>query len=64
MDGENANAVFVQVNGVESVLTETLDGGRVMYCLVWQDDQYRYCLQGYFSSITELIQIAESIMLE
>lgn len=64
MDGENANAVYVQVNGCESVLTEELDGGRTKYCLFWQDDQYRYCLQGYFSSIAELIQTAESVSLE
>ena len=64
MDGENANSVFVQVNGRESVLTEEVDGGRAMYSLFWQDDQYRYCLQGYFSSIAELIQMAESVSLE
>jgi hypothetical protein len=64
MDGENANAVYVQVNSCESVLTEELDGGRIKYCLFWQDDQYRYCLQGYFPSIAELIRIAESVSLE
>lgn len=64
MDGENVNAVYVQVNGHKSALTEKVDGERVMYCLLWQDDQYRYCLQGDFSSITDLIQIAENVSLE
>jgi len=64
MDGENADAIYVQVNGYESVLTEVADTERIMYCLLWQDDQYRYSLQGYFSSIAELIQIAESVSLE
>lgn len=64
MDGENANSVFVQVNGCESVLTEEADGEGFKYCLFWQDDQYRYYLRGYFSSIAELIQMAESVTLE
>lgn len=64
MDGETANTVYVQVNGCESVLTEAVDGEDIVYSLFWQDDQYRYCLQGYFTSITDLIRIAESVSLE
>lgn len=64
MDGENANAVSVQVNERESILTEETEGERVKYCLIWQDDQYRYYLQGYFSSISEMICIAENVSLE
>lgn len=64
MDGENENILYVQVNGREGVLTEDAEGEIMMYCLFWQDDQYRYYLQGHFSSISELVCIAETVSLE
>ena len=64
MNGENANTVYVQVKNCKAMLTEKAEKEGVIYCLLWQDDQYRYCLQGYFSSVTDLIQTAESVSLE
>lgn len=64
LDCEKAEVVYVQINGYDGVLTEEVDGAIVKYLLVWQDDQYRYYLRGSFSSISELIRIAESVSLE
>ena len=64
MNGENIDSVCVQVKNCKAMLTEKAEEEGVMYCLFWQDDQYRYCLQGYFSSVTVLIQTAESISFE
>ena len=63
VDDDNANVQHIQVNGYNGVLTEAADGEVTTYCLTWQDEQYRYSLQGCFSSIPELMQIAESLSL-
>ena len=63
-NGENIDSVCVQVKNCKAMLTEKAEEKGIKYCLFWQDDQYRYCLQGYFSSVTDLIQTAESISLE
>ena len=40
------------------------DTDEIIYTLIWKDDQYRYMIQGEFSSISELVKIAEGIILE
>ena len=64
VDGENANILYIQVDGSEGVLAEEIDGKETKYFLIWQDGQYRYYLQGRFSSVSELIRIAESVSLD
>ena len=64
LDCENVDAIYVQVNGNAGALTEKTEGTLTTYSLIWQDDQFRYSLQGSFSSVVELIRIAESVSLE
>ncbi len=64
MDGENVDAICVQIKNCEAMLTEETEGESTKYCLFWQDGQYRYYLRGNFSSILELIKIAENASLE
>ena len=46
----------------DAVLIEK-DANKIKYSLVWQDSQYRYIVDGSFTSISELILVAESIIL-
>lgn len=64
MNGKNEGEIFQKINEFEGVITMVESENSVTYCLIWQDDQYRYVLQGYFSSITELVRIAENVSLK
>ena len=61
VDGENTTVIRVQINGRQGLLTEKSQDGIIHYYLIWQDDSYRYNLQGHFSSVAEIIKIAERV---
>lgn len=64
IDGINEREIYLTINGFDGVVTEVDFQDDIIYCLLWQDNQYRYMLQGYFNSITELVRIAENVSLE
>ena len=52
-----------RINGNEGILVEYPDVPGLYY-LVWQDESYQYSLYGSFSSVSELMKIAEGIKIE
>lgn len=64
VDAENSNMVCVNVNENEALLSEEDLGGKTYYNLVWQEGCYRYSISGTFSSVSELVCIAESLIYE
>lgn len=63
IDNENDPVTTVYVNGNEGILVEYPDVPGLYY-LVWQDSYYQYSLYGSFSSVAELMKIAEGIKTE
>ena len=63
LDNESGNIIHLKVNEYGAVFTE-YEEEQVIYSLVWQDAEYRYSLYGYFDSVTEMVQIAESFELQ
>lgn len=61
VDGEDISSLHVFINEEKGLLSEEVIDDGTYYYLIWQDDQYRYSLYGLFSSITELLKIAENI---
>ncbi len=59
-DSENQNIQKVYVQDKEAILT-IHEARKNTYNLVWQTSEYEYQLSGTFSSIDELIKIAEGI---
>ena len=64
VDGEDVDSIYIQINNCKAVLTEKIAEGSIKYCLFWQDGRYRYYLRGDFSSVSELIEIAENVSFE
>lgn len=63
LDNESSKVIYLKVNEYSAVFTE-YEGENPAFSLVWSDAKYRYSLYGYFNSITEMIQIAESVELQ
>ena len=64
LDAENTNIVRIYIGRNEALLSEESFEGQMFYILVWQDGAYYYSLSGFFKSVSELVRIAESIVLE
>lgn len=63
LDTQQENLIELEINGFPAVLREqTLKSSG--YSLIWTDGLYYYTLYGEFESLTELVQIAESVTLE
>ena len=60
IDNENDPITTIYVNGNEGIHVEYPDVPGLYY-LVWQDSYYQYSLYGSFSSVAELMKIAEGI---
>ena len=58
----NTSIMQLKIGHHDAVLIEK-DANEMIYSLVWQDSQYRYIVDGSFTSISELILVAESIIL-
>lgn len=63
-DATDPRVVQVKVNSNEALLLEEELEGMMFYTLVWQEDSYRYSLCGIFKSVSELVEIAESLSLK
>ena len=64
VDGENAEAIRICINQCEALLVEEHFEEQVLYSLYWQDGNYRFSVVGLFSSLSELVSVAESLVLE
>lgn len=64
IDGDELSLIRVEINGNKGVLTETITDDTIYYNLIWQDGYYRYTIYGDFSSITEIIKIAEGVAID
>lgn len=62
IDNEEGQIAYLDVNKNKAVLIEHA-GDITFYSLIWQDEQYRYTLYGSFASISELIKIAEGVII-
>lgn len=63
LDNENDPITTMYINGNEGILVEYPDVPGLYY-LVWQDESYQYSLYGSFTSVSELMKIAEGIRTE
>ena len=61
-DNEFGQVAYVEVNGYKAILVEHSDEELTM-TLTWQDNQYHYTICGRFSSMSDVIMIAEGIIL-
>lgn len=61
-DNTSGQVAYVEINKRKAIIIEH-EGDIPLYSLTWQDDRYRYSLYGSFSSIGELVQIAEGVSL-
>ncbi len=59
-DSESSQIARLEVHQKEAILFESEEK---TLSLIWQDDHYRYAIKGSFSSISELVKVAESISL-
>lgn len=57
---ENAKIYNVKINEYNAIIIEFLEYPQ-WYCAVWQDRYYEYDITGSFSSMDELIKVAEGI---
>lgn len=63
LDHENDPVTAMYINGNEGILVEYPDVPGLYY-LVWQDKLYQYSLYGSFTSVSELMKIAEGVTTE
>lgn len=63
LDNENDPITTIYINGNEGILVEYPDVPGLYY-LVWQNESYQYSLYGSFTSVSELMKIAEGIRTE
>ena len=63
IDNENDPITTMYINGNEGILVEYPDM-LGLYYLVWQYESYQYSLYGSFTSVSELMKIAEGIRTE
>ena len=60
VDNESDEIIDMYINQYPALLVDYTDSENT-YMLIWQDDYYCYTIYGVFSSISELIDIAEGI---
>jgi hypothetical protein len=60
VDNESDEIIDMYINQYPAILVNYADSENT-YMLIWQDDNYCYTIYGVFSSISELIDIAEGI---
>ena len=63
VDNEKDTVTTVSINGFEGLLVSYSDSPGTYY-LAWQDEEYQYWLYGTFESVSELIKIAQGIMVQ
>ena len=63
VDSDNAVTKTVYVNGFKGVLFEYTDEPG-LYSLTWQDESYKYLLNGVFASADEIVRVAERVLIE
>ena len=63
IDNENDPITTIYVNGNEGIHVEYPDVPGLYY-LVWQDSYYQYSLYGSFTSVAELMKIADGVKTE
>ena len=61
INDKSGQITYIEINGSKGILIEYDEDKDFQYSLTWQDSQYRYTIHGNFSSINEMIQIAEGI---
>ncbi len=62
-DSEQHDIKYVSVSGFNAILFKHKSEEN-LYFIVWQDNEYEYQIEGYFSDEDELIKIAEGIRLQ
>ena len=63
VDNEKDTITTVSINGFAGLLISYSDSPRTYY-LAWQDEEYQYWLYGTFESVSELIKIAQGIVVQ
>ena len=63
VDNEKDTVTTVSINGFEGLMVSYSDSPGTYY-LAWQDEEYQYWLYGTFESVSELIKIAQGIMVQ
>ena len=63
VDNEGIEVARLQINGHEAILIEN-NTDKLVYTLIWQDNEYLYTIRGEFSSISELVKTGKNIILE
>lgn len=61
LDSENTKVIYIRIKDCQAVLLEYVDQN--CFSLTWEDARYGYNLYGMFSSLEELVQIAEGFEL-
>ena len=62
-DSEFQIVHYTTVNNFQAILLEEIEISNY-YSIIWQDEEYEYYLEGIFSSMDEIIKIAEGIKLQ
>lgn len=62
VDNKENQIAQLNINQHKAILIEN-DGSELTYSLIWQDEQYRYTIDGSFTSISVLVEIAKGVIL-
>ncbi len=62
IDNES-NVQKVSINGDIGIIVTETTGGEPHFTLVWQTNEYLFCLDGFFKDIDSLISVAEGVRL-
>lgn len=62
-NSESHKIYTANINGFDAIIVENIDMDNV-YSILWQDNEYEYSIMGIFSSIDEIIKVAEGIKLK
>ncbi len=62
-NSESQEIYKTSINNYDAIITKDLSNTSV-YTIVWQDNQYEYRIMGEFSSINEIIKVAEGLILQ
>ena len=61
INDKSGQITYIDINGSKGIFIEYDEEKDFQYSLTWQDSQYRYTIHGNFSSINEMVKIAEGI---
>ena len=59
---KSQNIYTANINGFDAIVIENIDMNDI-YIIVWQDNEYEYNIEGCFSNIQEIINVAEGVKL-